>query len=274
MNRLNISTMTNKSPKVLCRWAMALSIMSIMSLSAGGQQAELIASPELSEVSVDDTLEVTVNVNPAGQPLAVADVHLRYDPDYLEVLEVEALADNGYNVLPALIDNISGVLSINAFQLGDQTVFPAFPLVKITMKALAETQSTIVNHPQDVFPRTILAFAGEELSTYAPPFEVVINSAEVLSTIDEKVDGLSLSVWPNPTKGLSNAEFSIEKGGSATLEIFDVSGVALKRIFHGTTPSQTRQVFEFDMESMADGIYFLRLMTEHGTIVRRIALTK
>lgn len=274
MNRVKFPTMNNKASKLLCQGALALSIVSMISMKAIGQQAELTASPELLEVSVDDTFEVTMNVDPDGQPLAVADVHLRFDPAHLEVLEVEALAENGYNVLPALIDNISGVLSINAFQLGDETVLPAFPLIKITMKALAETQGTIVDHPQDVFPRTILAFAGEELNTYAPPFEVVINSTEVLSTIDENVDGLSLSVWPNPTKGLSNAEFIIEKGGSATLEIFDVSGVALKRIFHGTTPSQTHQVFEFDMESMADGIYFLRLMTEHGTIVRRIALTK
>jgi hypothetical protein len=272
-NNKEINRILNSS-KVYFRFALVMSLLCVLSREVNGQVAELIASPDFVEVSVDDTFEVTMNIETAGHPLAVADIHLRFDPYYLEIVEVEALAANGFNVLPAIINNTEGALSINAFQLGEESVIPAFPLVKITMRALAETQGTTVSHPQDVFPRTILAFAGEELNTFASPIEVVINGTDPLSSISQEVEGLSLAVWPNPTDGLSNAQFSIPNGGNATLEVFNVSGISVMRVFHGSAPSRTSQNIELDLKSLADGIYFIRLLSEDGNLVQRIALNK
>lgn len=247
---------------------------SLGSSTANAQQAEITPQPASIEVQVDDVFEVIMHIDPAGQPLAVADLHLQFNPSYLEVLEVEALGADGYNVLPAIIDNNLGGLGINAFQLGDESVMPAFDLVKIKMRALAETPGTLVNHPQDVFPRTILAFAGSELNTSITPLEVIITGSEVLSTITQAMDGLTLGVWPNPTSGTSFAEFGVLKGGHATLELFDVSGHAVMRVFHGSTAPGTNQRMELDMGALANGMYLLRLVTEQGTLVQRIALSK
>lgn len=254
--------------------ASVFTLWSFGSLTANGQQAEVTPMPTSVEVPVGDIFEVTMHIDPAGQPLAVADLHLEFDPSHIEVLEVEALSPDGYNVLPASIDNNLGTLGINAFQLGDESIMPAFDFVKIKLRALAETPATTVNHPQDVFPRTILAFAGSELITNITPLEVIITASEVLSTVTEVVDGLSLGVWPNPTDGMSTAEFSVDKGGHATLEIFDVSGLSVMRVFYGSTPPGTSQRIALDMGALANGMYLLRLVTEQGTLVQRIALSK
>jgi len=206
--------------------------------------------------------------------LAVADIHFKFDPYYVEVVEVEVINAGDFNVLPAVIDNVNGTVHINSFQLGDDNVVAEFTPVRIKMRALAETQSTQVIHPQNDFPRTILAFAGSELLTTTIPLEVVVTGTDPLSTSVENLDGLSLAVWPNPSDGISTSEFVIPKGGRTTLEIFDVSGLSVMRVFHGNIPSATSQLIDLDMNSLADGVYFLRLITEEGTLVKKIVLTR
>lgn len=275
MKTYNKSVMTLGINRIAHAYTIASFLLgSLVSIMANGQGAEVTMTPSYVEVSVDEIFEVDIQINPGGQALAVADVHLQFDPSFLEVLEVEILDAGEFNVLPASINNISGSLSVNSFQLGDESIVPAFPLVRIKMRALAETQGTIVSHPQDVFPRTILAFAGNELNTFHTPLEVTIAGADPLSTYSENVDGLSMSVWPNPSQGTSTVEFIIAKGGTATLEVFDVSGLSVMRVFHGRTPSATSMLFDLNMHKLADGIYFLRLITDQGTLVQRIALTK
>ncbi len=263
----NIQTITVK----LC---FCILVAGIASLSANAQQASITPQPAAVEVSVGETFEVIMHVDPAGQPLAVADLHLRFNNAYLEVTQVEALSASGFNVMPAMFNNAEGSVDLSAFQLGDVNVVPAFELLKVTFRALAETELTSVSQPQIIFPRSILAFAGAELNTSIQPLNVVITGAGALSTFDAEVNGLSLGVSPNPTDEVSFATFSTEKGGQATVELFDISGKVMATLFHGHIAPGAEQRVQMNVGNLANGFYMCRLITEHGTLVKRLAVSR
>lgn len=262
------------SPAVKRFSMLLLAGWTIAGLTANAQTASVTPQPAAVEVPVGETFEVIMHVDPAGQSLAVADLHLRFNTSYLEVIQVEALSAPGFNVMPASFNNAEGTVDLSAFQLGDVNIAPAFDLLKVTFRALAETELTSVSHPQSIFPRTILAFAGAELSTTTQPVDVVITGAGALSTLDADTNGMSLGVWPNPTNGVSFATFSTRTSGTATVELFDISGKRMATIFHGTTAPGAEQRVEMNLSKLADGLYMCRLITEYGTIVKRLAVNR
>lgn len=241
---------------------------------AQAQQATLIPSPQAVEVTQGDSFEVTYLVNPDDQPLAVVDMHAHFDPTFLEVLDVEVIGGGSFNVQTPTFDNTAGTIDISAFQLGDELPQAGFELVKVTFMGVNETELTQAVHPEDVFPRTILAFAGNELNSYAAPLDVTILPSGALSLTDVDGSGLSLNLWPNPSNGKSFASIGSTDGGEVTLTLFDLTGKVMAQYFHGDLAPGVEQVIEMDLEKMAAGVYLCQLNTLEGTVTKRLALTR
>jgi len=245
-----------------------------LSLPANAQEASLAPIPQAVEVMQGDTFEISYQVDPANQPLAVADMHLQFDPEYLEVLDVEALSGSSFNVMMPAFDNGAGRIDISAFQLGEELPQEAFELVKVTFLALNETAFTQAFHPNPAFPRTILAFAGSELESYTPPLDVTIQASDPLSTENMDAAGLSLNLWPNPTHEKGFATMSSVEGGEVTLTLFDLTGKVVAQYFHGDLLPGVEQVVELDLHEFSAGVYLCQLTTTQGTLTKRLALTR
>jgi hypothetical protein len=272
MNPTAMNTTRSFNTILPTRLAAVLAAVGI-SLSANAQQAELLPLPQSLEVIQGESFEISYLVHPAGQPLAVADMHLHFDPAYLEVVSVEVGASN-FNVMTPAFDNAMGTIDVSAFQLGDESPQAGFELVKVTFLALNEVALTQAHHPASIFPRTILAFAGQELDAYAAPLEVTIHASDALSAEQSAALGLSLDLWPNPSNGLSYAAFSTDTGGEVTLTLYDLSGKVIAHHFHGNLAAGVEQRVELDIAALQAGVYLCKLNTRHGTVVRRLALTR
>lgn len=69
-----------------------------------------------------------------------------------------------------------------------------------------------------------------------------------------------LSAWPNPTTGAFSVSSFVPQGTTGTVEIFDISGRSIVQFNSGSVESMCIE---------ETGVYFIRLTTSTGEIVRR-----
>lgn len=84
---------------------------------------------------------------------------------------------------------------------------------------------------------------------------------------EESMSELSanISIYPNPTNGIINLNFIPEN--VKTIEVMDALGNMIQsHVLNGATNAQ------FDLNGMAKGIYFVRLISETGSEVHRVIL--
>jgi len=80
-----------------------------------------------------------------------------------------------------------------------------------------------------------------------------------ISSGDEVYSGV-LTTWPNPTTGNFSISSSVSQGTTGTVEIFDIAGRSIDQFNAGTVQNMTIE---------ETGIYFIRLTTSTGEVVRR-----
>ena len=95
-----------------------------------------------------------------------------------------------------------------------------------------------------------------------------VNPLDVVDFTDFGLDGLL--VYPNPTAGILNIEFSTHATINFSVTITDVIGqyVSLdsQRLFSGTYKK------EFDFSSFAKGMYFINIQINNNTVNKKIIL--
>lgn len=84
----------------------------------------------------------------------------------------------------------------------------------------------------------------------------------------------SLVSTPNPTDGLNYVTFSNYSAEYSTLEIYDMSGRMIKRLFQGETSPDTEYRFEFDGSNLPAGVYLYRLTTEKEVVTSRFLISR
>ncbi len=67
-----------------------------------------------------------------------------------------------------------------------------------------------------------------------------------------------LGINPNPTEGISYAQFSTSKEQNATLEIYDMTGRRVALLFNGTMDAEVEYRTEFDGSDLPNGVYIYR----------------
>jgi hypothetical protein len=93
-----------------------------------------------------------------------------------------------------------------------------------------------------------------------------------LITMDEHIN--TLTSYPNPTNGLSQAIFVTGITERATLEVYDMKGRLVQELFHGIAESGVEYRVDFDGLQLPNGVYLYRLTTDSGTIVEKFMIAK
>lgn len=85
-------------------------------------------------------------------------------------------------------------------------------------------------------------------------------------------DGYSLSQnYPNPFRGMTNIQYELGNATSVTIEVFDVLGRRVAVLADGEQPAGPHAV-QFNAGHLASGMYFVRLNTPAGQLVRRMTV--
>ncbi|MEO0731641.1 MAG: alpha-amylase family glycosyl hydrolase [Bacteroidota bacterium] len=90
------------------------------------------------------------------------------------------------------------------------------------------------------------------------------------SANDRAVARLGLNVFPNPTAGPLRVRFDLARAGSLSVDLLDVSGRQLDRLFSGSRAAG-EQTLDLTVDVPA-GLYFLRVSDGLGAAVRRVVI--
>ncbi len=249
-------------------------LMAILGISgyASAQAAEMKFDTNEITVQEGETFSVKMLFNTNEFPVSVFDIHLQYESEYLQVTGMEVLDEGffSYHVSPTF-DNSSGKIDMAAFQIGKQTPSGNFEVVEITFLAMAPTQFTKVYHPMDVFPKSLLAYGGENILGSATDLKVTITESGTVGIEDiNNVDGLDLSVWPNPSSDVAFASFRLKDAKRVVLSVFDVNGKLIKELFNGNAAPETDYKFEIEVSDLASGSYQCVLNVDGRSITKSI----
>jgi WD40 repeat protein len=84
----------------------------------------------------------------------------------------------------------------------------------------------------------------------------------------------TLSSFPNPTNGLSQAIFVTGQTERATLEVYDMNGRLVEGLFSGMAEAGVEYRIDFDGLELPNGVYMYRLTTDSETIVEKFMIAK
>ena len=84
----------------------------------------------------------------------------------------------------------------------------------------------------------------------------------------------TLSSFPNPTNGLSQAVFVTGQTERATLEVYDMKGRLVEGLFSGMAEEGVEYRVDFDGLRLPNGVYMYRLTTDSETIVEKFMIAK
>lgn len=103
------------------------------------------------------------------------------------------------------------------------------------------------------------------------------NSSVFFTSVDGKGEtarSFNLSQnYPNPFNPTTAIRFSMKQAGNVSLKVYDVLGKEVSTLFNGQKP-QGEYTVHFNGASLPSGIYFVRMMADGYTAVRKMTLIK
>jgi hypothetical protein len=88
-------------------------------------------------------------------------------------------------------------------------------------------------------------------------------------SIHEEVDGITTSIYPNPTQGFIQVDMVNTNDVDIQIQIIDAIGKLIETQKVNGIDIRT----SFDLSNQPAGIYFIRVLTSGGILTERISLT-
>ncbi len=123
----------------------------------------------------------------------------------------------------------------------------------------------------DATHATIVALVQENIGTNLGPLlqgqevPVTIASGASVDVTTGETRGMSLTHYPNPANGMTNIAFQVANSGSATVDIYNLTGQKVATVADGFRAAGTYNV-QFDAAKLINGAYVVTL-TSNGTKV-------
>ncbi|MEX0746552.1 MAG: T9SS type A sorting domain-containing protein [Rhodothermales bacterium] len=96
-----------------------------------------------------------------------------------------------------------------------------------------------------------------------------------LENATDKPDGYVLSsAYPNPFNPSTSFSLTVKERQEVTVEVFNLLGNRVKRLFEGTMESGETRTFTFNADDLPSGIYLYRARGEKFTAARQVTFMK
>lgn len=101
--------------------------------------------------------------------------------------------------------------------------------------------------------------------------ETITQTIEIVGTgIESLADGTTLELYPNPTSDVVNVAFNGSKTHNLTVRVVNTNGQLVYTDVVGQYAGQYKN--SIDLSNVAKGVYFVQLITDQGTINRKVVL--
>lgn len=181
-----------------------------------------------------------------------------------------------------VVDNVAPVLNGYPVNVGLYSVFDPTDGITITDNYYS---------PSELRPKLKLLYTnlntfaeGLYVATYnvtdpsgnvSLPFNRIINVNRnyptITSGISDITKDISLNIYPNPSNGIINLNYSFSSPENLTIEIYNSSGALVYNERNITAQSGTKSI---DMSNFSNGLYHVRAIVSGKQISRQILLNK
>jgi hypothetical protein len=231
------------------------------------------ASTVAVEVYEGEVFETQVIIETGSVPISVFDLHLAFDNEFLQVVEVEMLSEAAFNYhLPADFSNNEGKLDLAAFHIGAD-VSEDFVVANITFMAESPTELTQVAHPMNVFPKSVIAYRREDVTGEVGNLDVTIVGSPLSDGIEDQ-DGIQIGMWPNPTNDITKLSFELKESNQISLRLYSAEGKLVKTIFEGNAQAGIPYQFEISVSDLAQGNYTAQLVAGDSSFSKKLTVTR
>jgi hypothetical protein len=101
--------------------------------------------------------------------------------------------------------------------------------------------------------------------------ETIVDTVVIVGTgIESLADGTTLELYPNPTSDVINVAFNGSKTQSLTVRVVNMNGQLVYTDAVGQYAGQYKNAI--DLSAAAKGVYFVQIITDKGTINRKVVL--
>lgn len=122
-----------------------------------------------------------------------------------------------------------------------------------------------------LFALLTVAPENSAASPFAADRALVVDQASP----DDRPDGFVLSAaFPNPFNPQTSFSLTTERRQEVTVEVFNILGISVKRLFKGTMDANETRTFTFEADDLPSGIYLYRVSGESFTATRQMTLLK
>jgi hypothetical protein len=97
----------------------------------------------------------------------------------------------------------------------------------------------------------------------------------VVNPVTRTDNQINMSIFPNPFNTLANVKFSVPETGRVTLEVYNMTGVLVSRIYEGMASKDVEYKFEFSgSPELYQATYLVVLKTETGVKYQRLIMLR
>jgi hypothetical protein len=113
---------------------------------------------------------------------------------------------------------------------------------------------------------------GEEEITIVNATIWLATSNTVTAVNNISVIPVKFEVYPNPMNGTGRIKYVLDESGFVSLDMFDITGKLVKKIYSGQA-EMGLNIANFESNDLTEGIYFLRLESDHLTQTQKVVIT-
>ena len=81
-----------------------------------------------------------------------------------------------------------------------------------------------------------------------------------------------LTVYPNPAADVATIELKLKKDQQYTLALYDMKGTRMKQIASGRAAAETHYYFQLENETIPNGIYYIRLLSDKSSQMLKLVV--
>ncbi|MEA3443358.1 MAG: T9SS type A sorting domain-containing protein, partial [Bacteroidota bacterium] len=123
----------------------------------------------------------------------------------------------------------------------------------------------------DIYTHQVIISANDGNGFTPHPFEIKV---EAIVGISDIASPRQFNIYPNPTNGITNISYSLNKNSNVKFTIYNSLGEIVFAPVNNQEKQSGRHNLAIDMKDYDAGIYFCRLETNGFVSTRKIVLTK
>jgi hypothetical protein len=165
---------------------------------------------------------------------------------------------NGGDVTVSAVGSSTGT-SVYAWQWGDGTTLPGTGQTATHSYTASGTYSLCLTYIEIALPPCTTQVC-----------EVINLNVTSLNEINAKFNNITIS--PNPSNGIVNIGYSINKSSKVNITLFDVTGKRLVDLENRDVLELGKHMIQYNADKLSPGLYFIRFENEYYTETKKIVI--